>query len=163
MIGRLFIALTTLALIVGAIGCGGGGNALSPDLSDSKANTAEFSQDIGTRNLWGMWDVTIDTRVDTAEIVPMRGANFTANVNNMLEGQPGNLIIGDMDLANFQTEGRLDCTVSLKHPFPGLDQFHGFDVWGVFLHNGSASVGYDNLTYSDGSGSNDAMLLNPDG
>jgi hypothetical protein len=72
-------------------------------------------------------------------------------------------LIKDMDVSEFMSQGILRCTVTLKHPFPGLGQYNGFDVMGVFMHNGSATLGYDNLTYSDGSGSDEALLLNPDG
>jgi hypothetical protein len=86
-------------------------------------------------------------------------------VNSLLESKPGNLLIEDLDLTNYMTEGRLDCTVTLKHPFPGLDMYDGFDVWGVFIHNGASHLIYDNLTYSGGpsAGNDEAVLLNPDG
>ena len=67
------------------------------------------------------------------DISPLRTADFTANINNLLESKPGNLTIGDIDASNFLTQGRLDCTVTLKHPFPGLDQYDGFDAGVSFI------------------------------
>jgi hypothetical protein len=61
------------------------------------------------------------------------------------------------------TQGILNCTVTLKHPLPGLDMYHGFDVRGVFMHNGSLSLDYASLTYGDPDSDTDAVLLNADG
>ncbi len=156
-------ALIALALFVlGGLctGCSGAGNPIvaGQDVSLQTSGTVDSN-----RVLWGMWQCSVDPASGRIEVVPLRGAMFTANVNNLLEGKPGNLLIQNMDTTNFFTEGRLDCTVMLKHPFPGLDMYNGFDVWGVFMHNGSATLKYDDLVYSDGSGPDEGMLLNPDG
>ncbi len=158
LIAILFI---TFAFI---LGCSSGmqQSVTTPGLDGETAQSAQVS---GSRLLWGLYDVTIDTVTGQCAIDPLRTANFTANVNNLLEAQPGNLLIGDIDATNYLSEGRLDCTVTLKHPFPGLTQFNGFDVWGVFMHNANGSLAYDGLTYGadPDAGDNVAVLLNPDG
>ena len=162
MLGRTTYFILIAGLVIFASACSG--NADNPLVPGSSLNhTPGTTLDSDNRGLWGYWDVSINTDTHAVEINPLRGVNFTANINSLLEGTPGNLIIEDMDLTNFGTEGIIECTITLKHPFTGLDQFHGFDVWGVFMHNGSAALEYDDLIYSDGTGNNEAMLLNPDG
>ncbi|HDS30483.1 MAG TPA: hypothetical protein ENN67_05500, partial [Firmicutes bacterium] len=161
--------ITIVAIILGMsgmimLGCSGGNpSPLIPATQNPTVASSNASQ--GSTVLWGLWECSMEPGETEITIVPMRTANFTANVNNLLEGSPGNLMITDLDLTNYLTEGYLPCTVSLKHPLPGLDQFHGFDVRGVFLHNGQSMLNYDGLTYSGGpaAGANEAMLLNPDG
>jgi len=163
MYNRRFVIYLAVSLFVFLlIGCGGSTGPVSPDFNTQNL-TANSVRDSGQRHYWGLWDCFIDPLAGTTDIVPMRGPTFTANVNNILEGQPGNLLIQDMDLSGFFTEGRLDCTITLRHPLPGLDMYHGFDVWGVFMHNGSVSLDYDGLSYADGTTATDAIMLNPDG
>jgi len=158
---KLYSVLTLLMLALVLIGCSSGSNvATAPDLDASRHQVAG---DNSNRVLWGLWDISLDPVNGTAEVTPLRTANFTANVNNLLEGQPGNLILDDMNVDDFFTEGRLDVTIELRHPLPGYDMYNGFDVWGVFMHNGSAMLDYDNLVYGDGTGDMEATLLNPDG
>ncbi len=164
---RFTVCLSTLLMcLIIILGCSsGGGSPVAPHANNDPAgsNMGQLSGGDSNHILWGMWDCRIDPISGQVEIVPLRTANFTANVNNLLEAQPGNLLIENIDAADYLTEGRIDCTVKLKHPFPGLDMYNGFDVWGVFMHNGSTSLGYDGLVYSDGSNDDEAVLLNPDG
>ncbi|MFH1676730.1 MAG: hypothetical protein ABIC40_06860, partial [bacterium] len=135
---------------------------ISPDAPAAVQSIPGISENLV---LWGMWHCYMEPGSDRIKAIPLRGAMFTANVNHLLEAKPGNLLIGDMDFTDFFTEGRLDCTVTLKHPFPGLDMYNGFDVWGVFMHNGNGTMDYDGLTYAadPDTGENVAVLLNPDG
>ena len=159
-INILLVGLLTFSLSA----CGGGG---SDPLGINPSTPAAQSDAVGTSNrvLWGMWHCFMEPGTGQIQVVPLRGAMFTANVNNLLEGQSGNLLIEDMDVTDFLTEGRLDCTITLSHPLPGLDQFNGFDVLGIFMHNGNGSLDYDGLTYpaDPETGENVAVLLNPDG
>jgi hypothetical protein len=118
--------------------------------------------DADSRSLWGLYEVTIDTSDGTVEAVPLRTALIRANVNNLMEkSSTGNLLFQNLDLTEFPYNGRVWLDVGLKHPFPGMDQFTGFDVYGVFMHDGSGSLTYDGLGYPvEGS---DAVLLNADG
>ncbi len=158
---RLIVKISVIAALIFILGCNGGTNPVGVD--SSLSNT---SQMVGSsRTLWGLWQCYMDPDSGRFETVLLRTAAFTSNVNNLLSLTPGNFQVSDLDASNFQTEGRLDCTVTVKHPFPGLDKFNGFDVWGVFLHNGESALGYDGLTYGGGpdAGENEAVLLNADG
>jgi hypothetical protein len=152
----------SLALAVCLIGCGAGSD---PTGAMSGASPQSSLSSSSGRVVWGVWQCYMEPGGGRIEAVPLRGPMFTANVNNLLEAKPGNLLIQDLDFTDFATEGRIDCTITLKHPLPGVDMYHGFDVWGVFMHNGATSLGYDGLTYSGGpgAGENEAVLLNPDG
>jgi len=154
------IILWSLLLIL-TVGCSGG-SAITPDVSGDGSITAEMSRDI-SHHVWSVWEIRIDAVSETAEIVPLRGPSFTANVNSLLESKPGNLLIEDMDVTQYMSSGRLDCTITLKHPFPGLDMYHGFDVWGVFLNDGTDNFHYEGLTYAGGDDPHTGWLLNPDG
>ncbi len=162
MKSRILILVTVFIIASMAMGCGGGADPVGVRPESSPAVQAT---DTSRSNhvLWGLWHCYMEPGGTEIEIEPLRTAQFTANVNNLLEASPGNLLIEDIDATNFLTEGRLDCTIRLRHPLPGLGQYHGFDVWGVFMHNGSATLDYDSLVYSDGTGVNEALLLNPDG
>jgi len=155
----LFFLASIFTLLI-VLGCSSATSPVTP--GNTPVITAQ-NTDHSSRVLWGIWDITVDTSTGNADVVPLRGAMFTANVNNILEGNQGNMLIQDMDISEFVTEGRLDCTITLKHPFPGLDQYHGFDVRGVFMHNGSKSLDYENLTCPDPGSDTDAVLLNADG
>lgn len=156
----LTILLTAMLIIISA-GCSGNSSPVQTDLqnppgqADSSTRTAE-------RVLWGLYECTIEPDSGEISVVPLRTAEFTANVNNLVEANPGNLVISNIDVTDWFTEGRIDCTISLRHPFPGLDQYNGFDVWGVFMHNGSSALAYDALAYPD-TAAGDGQVLNADG
>ncbi|MFH1677115.1 MAG: hypothetical protein ABIC40_08830 [bacterium] len=155
------VLLSVLITAMFILGCSGGSDPVQP--SDSQDLTGQSSEQSSGKALWGLWHCYAEPGSSNIEIVPLRTATFTANVNKILEGKPGNLQIKDMDVSDLFTHGWLNCTVELHHPFPGLGMYNGFDVWGVFMHNGTASLQYDGLTYADGTVGDEALLLNPDG
>jgi hypothetical protein len=161
----LYILAATLALGL-LIGCSGAGDnaAVTPTLADA-ASQPKAAASVGCPQLWGIWKIAVNTADGTCEVIPLRGPTLTANVNNLLEAKPNNLLIQNLDLSDWFTEGRVNCTVTLHHPFPGLNQYHGFDVWGVFMHNGASQLNYESLTYPRGPAAmeDEGVLLNADG
>lgn len=159
----ILISAVIVPIILLATGCIGSGNSPVIPAGNQKLISGEIQT--GYRDVWGYYEVHIEPATNTCQVIPLRTASMTANLNNLLESKPGNLLIHDMDITKFSSEGRIDCTVTLKHPFPGLYQYNGFDVWGVFIHYGVSPVGYDGLTFSGGpaAGPDEAVLLNPDG
>ncbi|HDS30478.1 MAG TPA: hypothetical protein ENN67_05475, partial [Firmicutes bacterium] len=101
----------------------------------------------------------------TADVVPIRGADYTVDVVNFLQypaGNPANLQIEITDLTNWLTLGEMTLNIRLTHPFPGMGQFTGHDVKGVLVSSGSKFGIYDtDVVYSNGI--DDAILLNADG
>jgi len=161
MKNQVLTALALAMLTALGLGCARGTDPVGVN-GDARLSYREGSSGSG-RVLWGLWQCSMAPGSSSMQVVPLRTAEFTANVNKLLEGKPGNLLIQDIDTTDFFAEGRIDCTITLRHPLPGLDMYNGFDVWGVFMHNGSATLEYDNLVYSDGTGPDEGMLLNPDG
>ena len=132
------------ALLAGSfllISCSGGDPA-SSDLTPVRNQTD--SQSAGQTQLWGYYHVYVDVENMEASVVLNRTAMFTANCVNLLNNSTGNGIeitiygIGiDPDYMD------IDLGVSLRHPFPGLDQFQGYDVRGVFMGDGAGTLDYN--------------------
>jgi hypothetical protein len=81
--------------------------------------------------LWGLWDVMIDPASGTIETVPIRGPEFTANVTVFLQPPKGSLNylkFTNLDLTKWFDQGLIELDVGLTHPFPGYDEYTGFDV-----------------------------------
>lgn len=116
------------------------------------------------RVLWGLYEITIDTRTLEAGVCPLRSAEFNVNVTQFMQPpiSPTNRISVYVDPgASNLPEGLFAVDVTLHHPFPGLSQYSGFDVRGIFMGDGSIeSQQYNNLLYA---GENQSRLLNADG
>jgi hypothetical protein len=149
-----------------AIGCSGGSPTLpSEDAGNLTPESIPAVNDSPTL-LWGLWDVTVDTSGRTVDIVPMRGLEFTVDVVKFLQPPVGlisGISIAIKDVSEFPTEGRLILDVTLGHPFPGMDQFTGFDVYGVFTHNGGLDFAHGSDTIDITDGVDSAILENADG
>jgi len=114
-------------------------------------------------HLWDYWTVTIDPETGKIDAVPERNAMFTANVVNFLNGKPTNMgfKINKIDPETDYTD--IDIDVTLKHPFPGMSQYNGYDVRGIFMGDGSGTISYDaDLKYAV-DGTDQTMLPNPIG
>ena len=66
-------------------------------------------------------------------------------------------------MSEWLDKGKLTVDVGLTHPFPGLDQFTGHDVRGVFIAPGDTVSNYDTAITYTSSTDNQPKLLNPDG
>jgi len=157
-----FILSATLVvtLLVLMIGCSGGGSAVTPDLtSDQLAESARMAN----RIMWGLWHVTIDPVSMTAEAVPLRGAEFTANVTRFMQppASPVHMLSFGIDPISDPATGYFAVDVTVNHPFPGLNMYNGFDVRGILYSNGSLGSDYDGTILR--AGSDDTYLMNPDG
>ncbi len=144
----LLAALLTATLT--AVGCSsGGGNltapAANPDLTGSVSHVGQAQA-----HLWGYYDVYIDIENQSAEAVLNRMCMFTANVTTFVNNPVSNLsfkIYGTPVTADYVD---VDIDVTIKHPFPGLTQYNGYDVKGVFMGPGSSTMKYSNkLKYAE--------------
>jgi len=158
-------------LILVLIGCSGSSSNPAAPPADEQGLTqgAVTGQGLSGPSavVWGFWDITIDPATWETEIVPIRAANLTVDVVKFLQ-PPAGLVNGVWvsvtDNSEFITEGKLVLDVTLGHPFPGYDQFTGFDVLGVFIHTGGKFYDYDlvdDIEFPDGVTS--AVLENADG
>ncbi|HDS29742.1 MAG TPA: hypothetical protein ENN67_01725, partial [Firmicutes bacterium] len=121
-------------------GCFSGQSPMAP--SDDLFQTGAVSRDYAGTSLWGYWAVEIDPVTGIIDTVPVRNAMFTANVVNFLNGSPMNLGFKIIEVVNGIDFTDIDIDVTLKHPFPGMPQFNGYDVRGVFMGDGSKSMNY---------------------
>jgi len=140
----LFVFTTML------FGCSTMGN--QPLLPDSQSEVTDFS----TRNpsqthLWGIYDIYFDLESQQVEVIPNHHAMFTANVTTFINGNPANLAfdIHGTPVMDAGVYVDVDIDVSITHPFPGIHQYDGYDVRGVFMGAGNASMMYgDNPNYA---------------
>ncbi len=160
-------------LLILTLGCAQADGPVMPDdISSLDGTRIENTSSSGGKVLWGMYVVTLDPEAGSAEIVPIRGAAFKANVTQFLQppdGMANGVTFAFMDFDDFPTLGIVELDVGLRHPFPGLDQFRGFDVMGLFLGDGSfsttgvAPAGVMAHGSDPDDGSVDPRLLNADG
>lgn len=134
----IFPVLASLALIFG-LSCSAT-NPMTP--VTAQVVTPNISHGSQTQ-LWGYYDVYVDVANKTATAILNRQAMFTANVVNLLNGKAASL--------SFHINGTpigtgyidVDIDVSITHPFPGLTQYNGYDVRGIFMGDGSAALAYN--------------------
>ncbi len=106
-------------------------------------------QSAPTTSLWGYYDITIDPETLEVEIHRPRSAAFTVNVVEFLNKNPMTLSIQIQSTDITASHIDVDVDVTLTHPFPGYPQYHGYDVRGVFMGNGSGTMEYGNgLTFA---------------
>jgi len=155
-----FAGLLLALLLALLAGCSGSDNPVNPptDFTDRTENNSAAN----TR-MWGLWDITINADTKTAEVFPLRAAEFTANVTQFLQPpiSKTHLMGIEIDPSSDFPNGYIVVDVILNHPFPGLDMYTGFDVRGVCIGNGSVpGISDTNLLYA---GPEDLHVLNPDG
>ena len=163
IMNRYFILSAAILLLVTASSCSGhNGNTVTPDPAGPPGLTPQVAPSHqSSAYLWGLWEIHVDTENQTIDPVPLRGAMFTVNVTGFIDGPPSNLLltVGTIDVQPTYTDVSVD--VGLKHPFPGLDMYTGFDVIGAFLGDGSDA--YPGTGGFAVAGDNDQQVLNPDG
>jgi WD40 repeat protein len=146
-------------LIFLIIGCGGSGNPITTSDADVTGGRSTAFQSSHSLLWYGF--VSVDPERSRVELLPARNAADHFNVRKFVEDGPCTDCLG---ISNFQAlpDGVISLDVRLTHPFPGLDQFTGFDVRGIAMFNGSEhwpSMGLDVPSFESG----DGELLNPDG
>jgi len=155
------ILVTLVIFIFTGLGCtSGGGNPATPDLQQPAVHSADSSN---STHPWGIWEVSINPETSEAEILPLRGLQFTANVTQFMQPpiSPTNLLAIAIDPRSDFATGHIIVNIAFTHPFPGLDLYTGFDVRGVCIGNASTPfVSHQGVQYA-----NDAELrvLNADG
>lgn len=153
----ILVTIVLLGLLIA--GCGSGADPVAPVVEREQTDISAPSN----RYTLGCWTAVVSPDGSSIEAMPLRTADFILNINKFLELAPGSFWFEDIEAADFLSTGRLDVTISIVHPLPGLSEYGIFDTWFVFMHNGSASLHHDGLTYADETGLDSAVLLNPDG
>jgi len=159
------IVIAFLVSLVVLTGCSQGNDLpVIPAISSVQNSDSAVS---GTQPvMWGYWDVVIDTGSMTVDIVPIRGIQYTVDVVHYMQppgGPPSSLGIDILDDSDLMTTGYLPIEVAITHPFPGLDQYTGADVRGVFITDGSVELDMDDDLEMTDRGDDDPWLSNADG
>jgi hypothetical protein len=147
-----------------AFGCSGSGNRLTDPLLPGPGNnlTSQNHQVSNSQtHLWAYYDVFIDPATQTVEVAENRHAFFTANVTNFLNGKPASLAFHINETPVTSSCVDIDIDVSITHPFPGLPQYNGYDVRGIFMGDGSAAINTSGAVYPL-LGTDQYMLDDPD-
>lgn len=116
--------------------------------------------------LWGYWQVSINPLSKEVEIIPLRSAELSVNVTTFLQppaGKLSNLGIILTDVSKWMSEGKLTVDVRLTHPFPGLHQYTGHDVRGIFIAPGEIQSNFDSAVIYTSLLGDQPRLLNADG
>jgi len=173
---HIFVAgLILLEILLLFLGCHGDNHdpltpvphpGMAESLTDDVPANIPASREVAnTPSLWGLYRVTYDASSHQITTVPLRWPSLALNVVTWLQpprGSAQNVAITVLDDSQFATTGRIDVRVMLHHPFPGQKQYTGFDVYGIFMTEGSIGSRYDSeLTYANPA--LDPTLLNPDG
>ncbi|MFH1676651.1 MAG: hypothetical protein ABIC40_06465, partial [bacterium] len=141
---RNFILPAILLCVIVFAGCQGGSNPVSTGTDPGlKVNEGMSNPTQSQTHLWGYYDVYIDPVNKTAVAVPNRDVMFTANVVKFLNGKPPKLSFFMQDIHPTPNYTDVDIDVSITHPFPGLLQYNGYDVRGVLMGSGSATLEYN--------------------
>jgi len=112
------------------------------------------------RTILGLWTVAINDDHSAAEVVPIRTAELHLNTVRLLEVTPCTscLTIGNIIPVGPNT---IDVDVTLRHPFPDLVRYTGFDVRGIFISK--ADYAFPTSGRSIAWGADVPRLLNYDG
>jgi len=139
---RGVIALIISFIILIAVpGCSEGPSPTSPDVEPTQSG--QGSSGSLQAQLWGYWDITIDTSTGEVTAVPDRSAMFSANVVTFLNSNPANLSFQINKIVQGADYTDIDINIGLTHPFPGLNQYDGYDVRGIFIGDGSRSLSFN--------------------
>ena len=154
----LLVAWTILAF-----GCSGSGTSVNPLTPGGKVGLTSSSANAGHAQtiLWGYYDVSFDPQTKTVNFVPNRQAEFTCNVVNFLNQKTGGLKWKINKSVNGSDYIDIDIDISLTHPFPGMPQYDGYDVRGVFMGDGSSKLNYNNKLIYPVLGKDQFMLADP--
>jgi len=148
---RLILLITAIFMILPLmVSCAETTNTIAPDIELSASDPGLNSpQNSGNAYLWGYYDVYLDIENQRVEAIENRQSMFTANVVNFVNSQPSGLRFNINDTPVGPDYVDVDIDVSITHPFSGMPQYHGYDVRGVFMGNGSANmIGDPDLFYA---------------
>ena len=129
-------AVMLLCLSV-VVGCSQDASPILPDASSGIADAPpDRTTHVNSRACWGWWHVKLDTETMEFEVRPLRSAVFTCNVTRFMQPplSPMHMVSFAIDPgASDFPNGLFAADVTLRHPFPGLAQYRGFDVHGIFM------------------------------
>jgi outer membrane protein assembly factor BamB len=158
---RRTILSVLMTILLSLVSCSGTNPTSSPTDNPLVPPANQSINPSAGHHLFGMWQLVFDFDNETAEAIPLRTADGHFNVRKFLENGP---CYNCLNLLNFHVEpdNTFFIDVRFNHPFPGLDNFSGFDVRGIAIFNGSYNFPASGLIMSDRT-LGDMELLNADG
>lgn len=152
----IFHLVAIFLTFIVTMGCAGkGGGPLTPEQPDLTANSAVQKTQT---HLWGLYDVYIDIETRTVEAIPNRSGMFAVNVTQFVNNPVSNLSFNIHGTPVTSSYIDVDIDVSIRHPFPGMTQYNGYDVRGIFLGAGSKVMKYNSdLKYAMYGGTDQVM------
>ncbi len=155
-----------LILMMVLAGCGKTDNPVAPSgVSDVPGSILNDGESIhsgfppGNRILWGLWKVKI-TEDAQIHVVPDRTGALHLNAVRLLEVAPCTTCLMIHNL-QFLPDDELQVDLRIRHPFPGILKFSGFDVRGIFISG--ADYTFPSSGRSIARGPDIPRMLNPDG
>ncbi|MFH1676791.1 MAG: SBBP repeat-containing protein, partial [bacterium] len=162
IINPVQIIVPILAMVF--LGCSMNGSAGSSPVTPVETVLSGNSVDsTGSGSfVWGYYEIDIDIPTQTVTAVPLRHAMFTANVTKFINAKPSNLGFHINDITTGSDYIDVDIDVTITHPFPGLTQYNGYDVRGIFIGNGSSGLYYSGGLWYPIKTMDQFMLPDPD-
>jgi len=142
MTARITSIAVVLALLT-ILGCSGRDNPTTPTTEEQLF--AQHVNNNSNHQLWGYWDISMDQQTGEVEILPLRGAMFNANIVKFIQPplSPTHMLSISIDPSSDFANGYAAVDVTLRHPFPGVNVYRGFDVRGIFITDPVTSAGWD--------------------
>ena len=174
------VVICFLALVMLMTGCGkkGGENPAVPDVqsdttaSDTPALTGaadfDYPESIpgahGGKALWGYYDISWSDE-SGFQVIPLRGVDYTFNINQFIQPPVNPLDTFQIKMINMEKlflTGEVEVELSVRHPFPGMEEFTAFDLIGVVIGTGTYIAGSNtDIIYANPAF--DPVLKNADG
>jgi len=151
-----------VSLIIGLAillhGCQSAGTPTTPDAPTLRPSVHSPSNS-SARHFLGFWEIEISSDHTSATAVPLRGAEMHFNMVHILETTCVDCLI----INNLQPlpDNALSADLTIKHPFPGLAKFTGFDVRGILITGSDYTFPVSGRTIAWGD--QNPRLLNADG
>ncbi len=158
---RYSIVIIIVVILSFVLGCTTGSNPVVPDPGSGLTSGVQGLYKQSNTHLWGYWDCYVNTETWTIEFVENRAAMFTANVTNFLNSNPFSMMFNINGIITGPDYIDVDIDVGLTHPFPGMPQYNGYDVRGVFMGDGSFNMGYNNALIYPVFGTDQFMFPDP--
>lgn len=150
--------LTLSLMMITALSCSSDPVVTSSDLAEFSSPAHSVGAQNNSHCLWGYWECIADPEAGTLDVSPLRTTAMHLNVVPILEPPAG----AKLKISNVKFDGNIcDVDVTLVHPFPGLTQYIGFDVAGIFISKGTLAGFSDPDLIMAGEG--ETRLLNADG
>ncbi len=156
-------ALLVILVTFLSVSCSSSTNPINPDVTGPPGNPDSQSESVNQANsgrtILGLWNINVSADRQVIETTPVRISQMHLNVLYFLETICTDcLTLSKVDVIN---DNQLRVMVRLKHPFPGLMQYTGFDVRGIFI--GKSDYTFPDHNVSVAYGDSVPRLLNPDG